>query len=170
MNLGGDCGGCLANNKNKLDSTWYWRRAWRVLRARRGGSRRERSRGVNTSKPARSANRIYWTLLSSVSRVCKWPSPFQNYSCVSRNNGYSGADSHCCICNKTSRCKFRTETLHRTRQPPPLAMSHRKFEAPRHGSLAFLPRKRATRHRGKVKRCGSFPSLAAGLPNVNCVL
>merc|ERR1712098_392193 len=29
-----------------------------------------------------------------------------------------------------------------------------KFEAPRHGSLAFLPRKRAARHRGKVK---SFP-------------
>lgn len=33
-------------------------------------------------------------------------------------------------------------------------MSHRKFEAPRHGSLAFLPKKRAARHRGKVK---SFP-------------
>lgn len=33
-------------------------------------------------------------------------------------------------------------------------MSHRKFEAPRHGSLGFLPRKRAARHRGKVK---SFP-------------
>ncbi|RHZ44128.1 hypothetical protein Glove_757g7 [Diversispora epigaea] len=33
-------------------------------------------------------------------------------------------------------------------------MSHRKFEAPRHGSLGFLPRKRARRHRGKVK---SFP-------------
>jgi large subunit ribosomal protein L3e len=33
-------------------------------------------------------------------------------------------------------------------------MSHRKFEAPRHGSLAFLPRKRAARHRGKVK---AFP-------------
>ncbi|KAI9653202.1 MAG: 60S ribosomal protein L3 [Alyxoria varia] len=33
-------------------------------------------------------------------------------------------------------------------------MSHRKYEAPRHGSLAFLPRKRASRHRGKVK---SFP-------------
>merc|ERR1712113_842982 len=33
-------------------------------------------------------------------------------------------------------------------------MSHRKFEAPRHGSLGFLPRKRAVRHRGKVK---SFP-------------
>lgn len=35
-----------------------------------------------------------------------------------------------------------------------IIMSHRKFEAPRHGSLAFLPRKRASRHRGKVK---SFP-------------
>jgi len=33
-------------------------------------------------------------------------------------------------------------------------MSHRKFEAPRHGSLGFLPRKRATRHRGK---CKAFP-------------
>ncbi|KAG5205815.1 Ribosomal protein L3-domain-containing protein [Trichophyton interdigitale] len=32
--------------------------------------------------------------------------------------------------------------------------SHRKYEAPRHGSLAYLPRKRAARHRGKVK---SFP-------------
>lgn len=30
-------------------------------------------------------------------------------------------------------------------------MSHRKFEAPRHGSLGFLPRKRCKRHRGKVK-------------------
>ncbi|RKP09621.1 60S ribosomal protein L3 [Thamnocephalis sphaerospora] len=35
-----------------------------------------------------------------------------------------------------------------------LLSSHRKFEAPRHGSLGFLPRKRAARHRGKVK---SFP-------------
>merc|ERR1712055_833462 len=33
-------------------------------------------------------------------------------------------------------------------------MSHRKFSAPRHGSLGFLPRKRAARHRGKVK---TFP-------------
>ncbi|KAI3882101.1 hypothetical protein MKW92_022250 [Papaver armeniacum] len=33
-------------------------------------------------------------------------------------------------------------------------MSHPKFEHPRHGSLGFLPRKRAARHRGKVK---SFP-------------
>jgi large subunit ribosomal protein L3e len=33
-------------------------------------------------------------------------------------------------------------------------MSHRKFEQPRHGSLGFLPRKRAARHRGKAK---SFP-------------
>jgi len=33
-------------------------------------------------------------------------------------------------------------------------MSHRKFERPRHGSLGFLPRKRAQRHRGRVK---SFP-------------
>ncbi|WAQ95705.1 RL3-like protein [Mya arenaria] len=33
-------------------------------------------------------------------------------------------------------------------------MSHRKFSAPRHGSKGFLPKKRARRHRGKVK---SFP-------------
>merc|ERR1711962_1472527 len=33
-------------------------------------------------------------------------------------------------------------------------MSHRKFSAPRHGSLGFLPRKRSRRHRGKVK---AFP-------------
>ena len=33
-------------------------------------------------------------------------------------------------------------------------MSHRKYEAPRHGSLGFHPRKRAARHRGRVK---SFP-------------
>ncbi|PVU87771.1 hypothetical protein BB561_006185 [Smittium simulii] len=32
--------------------------------------------------------------------------------------------------------------------------SHRKFEAPRHGSLGFLPRKRAARLRGRVK---AFP-------------
>jgi len=33
-------------------------------------------------------------------------------------------------------------------------MSHRKFEAPRHGSLGFLPRKRCSHHRGKIR---SFP-------------
>jgi len=33
-------------------------------------------------------------------------------------------------------------------------MSHRKFEAPRHGSLGFLPRKRCKRNTGKVK---TFP-------------
>jgi len=42
-----------------------------------------------------------------------------------------------------------------------LAMSHRKFEAPRHGSLGFLPRKRASRNRGKVK---SFPRDDASKP------
>lgn len=41
------------------------------------------------------------------------------------------------------------EKLHQTNN-----MSHRKFEAPRHGSLGFLPRKRCKRQRGKVK---SFP-------------
>uniref|UniRef100_A0A7N5KHS6 60S ribosomal protein L3-like n=1 Tax=Ailuropoda melanoleuca TaxID=9646 RepID=A0A7N5KHS6_AILME len=33
----------------------------------------------------------------------------------------------------------------------PAAMSHRKFSAPRHGHLGFLPHKRSRRHRGKVK-------------------
>ncbi|MES1918407.1 60S ribosomal protein L3 [Bonamia ostreae] len=33
-------------------------------------------------------------------------------------------------------------------------MSHRKYHAPRHGSLGFLPRKRCKRHRGKIR---SFP-------------
>ncbi|MBO8666535.1 50S ribosomal protein L3, partial [Staphylococcus aureus] len=33
-------------------------------------------------------------------------------------------------------------------------MSHRKFSAPRHGSMGFYPKKRARRHRGRVK---SFP-------------
>jgi len=33
-------------------------------------------------------------------------------------------------------------------------MSHRKFEQPRHGSLAFSPRKRSRRHRGRVR---AFP-------------
>jgi len=33
-------------------------------------------------------------------------------------------------------------------------MSHRKYEAPRHGSLGFLPRKRSKRHRGRIR---SFP-------------
>merc|ERR1712178_88161 len=35
-----------------------------------------------------------------------------------------------------------------------LSMSHRKFEAPRHGSLGFLPKKRCTKAKGKIK---SFP-------------
>ena len=33
-------------------------------------------------------------------------------------------------------------------------MSHRKFESPRHGSLAFMPRRRTKHHRGRVR---SFP-------------
>jgi large subunit ribosomal protein L3e len=31
-------------------------------------------------------------------------------------------------------------------------MSHRKFEAPRHGSLGYLPRKRTKKHRGKIRK------------------
>jgi len=40
-------------------------------------------------------------------------------------------------------------------------MSHRKFSAPRHGSLAFLPKKRSVRHRGK---CKAFPKDDASKP------
>jgi large subunit ribosomal protein L3e len=40
-------------------------------------------------------------------------------------------------------------------------MSHRKFEAPRHGSLGFLPRKRTKHHRGRVR---SFPKDDATKP------
>merc|ERR1711966_564703 len=43
----------------------------------------------------------------------------------------------------------------------PINMSHRKFEAPRHGSLGFLPRKRCKRARGKIK---SFPKDNAASP------
>merc|ERR1739847_88838 len=45
-------------------------------------------------------------------------------------------------------------TIVDTSKERPTGMSHRKFSAPRHGSLAFLPKKRAARHRGKAK---SFP-------------
>ncbi|XP_049850766.1 uncharacterized protein LOC126323894 [Schistocerca gregaria] len=31
-------------------------------------------------------------------------------------------------------------------------MSHRKFRAPRHGSLGFLPRKRTKHHRGRIRK------------------
>nr|CAD7193814.1 unnamed protein product [Timema douglasi]CAD7398074.1 unnamed protein product [Timema poppensis] len=34
------------------------------------------------------------------------------------------------------------------------SQSHRKFSAPRHGSMGFYPKKRSSRHRGKVK---AFP-------------
>jgi large subunit ribosomal protein L3e len=40
-------------------------------------------------------------------------------------------------------------------------MSHRKFEAPRHGSLGFLPRKRTRHHRGRVR---SYPKDNAAKP------
>jgi large subunit ribosomal protein L3e len=40
-------------------------------------------------------------------------------------------------------------------------MSHRKFEAPRHGNLGFLPKKRTRHHRGRVR---SFPKDDATKP------
>merc|ERR1711971_1317463 len=42
-----------------------------------------------------------------------------------------------------------------------LTMSHRKFSAPRHGSMGFYPKKRAKRHRGKVE---AFPKDDAKKP------
>merc|ERR1712159_365467 len=44
---------------------------------------------------------------------------------------------------------------------PDTVMSHRKFSAPRHGSLKFLPKKRCTRPRGTPK---SFPKDDASQP------
>jgi hypothetical protein len=41
------------------------------------------------------------------------------------------------------------------------AMSHRKFEEPRSGSLAFLPKKRASSLKGKVK---AFPKVSRARP------
>jgi large subunit ribosomal protein L3e len=43
-------------------------------------------------------------------------------------------------------------------------MAHRKFSAPRHGSLGFLPRKRCKKKRGNIK---SFPK---NNPNIPCHL
>jgi large subunit ribosomal protein L3e len=40
-------------------------------------------------------------------------------------------------------------------------MSHRKFEAPRHGSLQYLPKKRTKHHRGRIR---SFPKEDSSLP------
>mmetsp|Transcript_7362 Transcript_7362/g.22675 ORF Transcript_7362/g.22675 Transcript_7362/m.22675 type:complete len:387 (+) Transcript_7362:35-1195(+) len=40
-------------------------------------------------------------------------------------------------------------------------MSHRKFEAPRHGSLGFLPKKRTKHHHGRIR---SFPRDDAAKP------
>ena len=40
-----------------------------------------------------------------------------------------------------------------------LSRSHRKFEAPRSGSLGFLPKKRTKHHAGRIR---SFPKDAAG--------
>merc|ERR1711990_886073 len=41
------------------------------------------------------------------------------------------------------------------------SMSHRKFEAPRHGSKGFLPKKRSKTHKG---RCKAFPKDDASKP------
>jgi len=47
-------------------------------------------------------------------------------------------------------------------------MSHRKFEAPRHGSLQYLPKKRTKSHRGKIR---SFPrDNAAAAPHLTAFM
>ncbi len=48
-----------------------------------------------------------------------------------------------------------SRSLHHTHAAAP-QMSHRKFEAPRHGSLQFLPKKRCTNKGGRGK-IGAFP-------------
>ncbi|XP_018023659.1 60S ribosomal protein L3 [Hyalella azteca] len=56
-------------------------------------------------------------------------------------------------------------------------MSHRKFSAPRHGSLAFLPKRRIAQHRPKIKafpkddrkkpvHLTAFPAYKAGMTHV----
>lgn len=61
----------------------------------------------------------------------------------------------------------RTTNLEISCSPPPphsphhLQMSHRKFEAPRHGSLQYLPKKRTKSHRGRIR---SFPKDDASKP------
>ena len=56
-------------------------------------------------------------------------------------------------------------------------MSHRKFEAPRHGSLGFRPRRRTRHHRGRVRsfprddaskkvHLTAFPGFKAGMTHV----
>ena len=65
-------------------------------------------------------------------------------------NGYLQTECSLCIDNiqKKKKKKWALPAASDGR------MSHRKFSAPRHGSLGFLPRKRSSRHRGKMK---SFP-------------
>merc|ERR1719365_383658 len=47
-------------------------------------------------------------------------------------------------------------------------MSHRKFEAPRHGSKGFLPKKRSKRHKGKCKAVPltAFMGYKAGMTHI----
>lgn len=54
------------------------------------------------------------------------------FHCVSLDPVFGGAESEAPL----GRCS---------------PQSHRKFSAPRHGHLGFLPHKRSRRHRGKVK-------------------
>jgi len=49
--------------------------------------------------------------------------------------------------------KHRAVVLYQLSAPYSI-MSHRKFEAPRHGSLGFLPRKRTKKHTGHMR---AFP-------------
>lgn len=61
------------------------------------------------------------------------------------------------ILGRSDRCSLKSKPFKRflfvkVRNFCP--QSHRKFSAPRHGSMGFYPKKRSQRHRGKVK---AFP-------------
>ncbi|KAK0409340.1 hypothetical protein QR680_004483 [Steinernema hermaphroditum] len=64
------------------------------------------------------------------------------------------------VTTHAARSKKRSAALD-PKMFPAYNMSHRKFSAPRHGSMAFAPRKRARRFRGKVK---TFPKDDASKP------
>ncbi|KAI3987192.1 hypothetical protein MKX01_031676 [Papaver californicum] len=63
----------------------------------------------------------------------------------------SGGGGGNAVMNGTTSMAYLPQTKERVEGSK---MSHRKFEHPRHGSLGFLPTKRAASHRGKVK---AFP-------------
>ena len=84
--------------------------------------------------------------------VCSLARPASHWRRRERKTraGGSTAKSTCSLSFPSPFCASLTAA-------PPLpsrAVSHRKFRAPRHGSLGFLPRKRSKHHRGRVR---AFP-------------